>query len=234
MRFLIGLLKFFLNFILYILGPAAIAFLLYNIDRFQPEAPGSEKLQFTLAARSVLDLYEDPADCLDNLKIAYNSIFTRDLKHTPPSLGSLLTERYTLALIGNDALIPKDTETKDTKAKGRLDKILAVVNLQRTEEPYADLPYADRELLADIKDKLTSLDPDVAKPLVSNLTAVFLEKNDEAKKYRNETSTANQVALIALIVALLAIIIPVLANLKKWVGGLSPKRDPAAPDTPEA
>lgn len=200
--------------ILYIFVPSVgVIFWIYQ-DTISVRAKSFdvEKGQFINVVKYTLSHCDAMAVCLDNLRIAHESVFAKAGNgnlNPPPNLSSLLAALY-VAAMSNEAA------NTDPDAKDFIAKLLAVIRLLKSEEPYADLPFSDRELLDSISNKLQSIHPDIAKPLVSHLSAVLIEKNDETRKYRNETSRANQVALISLIVALVALIQP-LVGLIKWV-----------------
>jgi len=201
---------------------------LFDVIPMKTKTFGSEELRFANFFKSALDQYDDPRVCLDNLKIAYDSLFAKTENHPPPSLGDLLTESYVMAMQLPAIQQEVDPESKnktqetDTYFKARMDRILALVKLQRAEEPYAGLPYSDRELLDDIKDKLTNLDPAIAKPLVNHLADVLLEKNDEAVRYQNETSRANQITILSFIVTVTAFLLTLISFIR-WKNTLRPK-----------
>ena len=183
----------------------------------------TEKKQYHSVIESALELYETPEACLGSLQIAYDSMFAEagSYRTPPPSLGEVLKGYYTAA-------IQHKSPEVDPYEIARIDKVLAVVQLQRNEEPYTGLPDSDLAFLVDIKDKLSGADPELTRPLLGRLAAVLLEKNGEAKRYQDEASRANQVTLISLVVAVMALI-PALIGFLKWASGLSLNKPGAPP-----
>jgi len=203
-------------------GPFAMLIVWVNYDRLTAEKFVVERGQYSAVIRGTLKKYNTPEACLESLKITYASMFSKAKSRysEPPSLGELLNDHYKSDMQLRGARGEKDREPED-----QIDKLLEVINLQRAEEPYAGLPYSDRELLIDIKEKLTTLDPDIAKPLISHLTAVLREKDDEAKRYQSETSTANTISRYSLLATILALVLTAISF--KWAYDLRSKAPPA-------
>ena len=112
----------------------------------------------------------------------------------PPGLIEILSTQLTNDLSGEDF---------NDQDKIRQDRLHKVIKRLQADEPYNDLPKADREAIISIKTSMDkTIDPEISGPLIANLTNIVIDKNNEIAQYRGKTWFANKLSILSGLIAL--------------------------------